>query len=96
MDLGSHRDLLGLLYGNILLLGLEIVILSCSLLIQCLTGELADAIRANTNIRFGLYHSLFEWYNPLWMSDQANNFTTDHFVQYKTMPELYELVIYTN
>ncbi|CAG2248121.1 FUCA [Mytilus edulis] len=57
-----------------------------------LVGELADAIRNTTNLRFGLYHSLFEWYNPLYLRDKANNFTTQDFVKSKSMPELYELV----
>jgi len=57
-----------------------------------LVGELADAIRAKTSIKFGLYHSLFEWYNPLYLEDKKNGFKTNKFVEYKTMPELYELV----
>ncbi|XP_069692539.1 alpha-L-fucosidase-like [Periplaneta americana] len=57
-----------------------------------LVGELAAAIRQNTNLKFGLYHSLFEWYNPLYKQDEAANFTTQNFVHQKTMPELYELV----
>lgn len=57
-----------------------------------LLGELADAVRAHTDLKFGLYHSLYEWYNPLWMSDTNNNHTTDEFVRFKTMPELFEIV----
>ncbi|BFZ03722.1 hypothetical protein BsWGS_06761 [Bradybaena similaris] len=57
-----------------------------------LVGELANAIRNNTDIHFGVYHSMFEWFNPLYLQDQANNFTTQDFVNTKTMPELYELV----
>lgn len=56
------------------------------------TGELAKAIRTNTRIRFGLYHSMYEWYNPLYLADKRNNFTTDTFVTQKIMPELHELV----
>ena len=44
-------------------------------------------------MRFGLYHSLYEWYHPLYLQDKHNNFTTKTFVHSKTMPELYELVI---
>lgn len=56
-------------------------------------GDLADAIKAKTpNIHFGLYHSLYEWFNPLYLSDKAANFTTNEFVMTKTLPELYELV----
>ncbi|XP_076447348.1 alpha-L-fucosidase-like [Babylonia areolata] len=57
-----------------------------------IVGELADAIKSKTNLHFGLYHSLFEWFNPLYVQDKANNFTTQDFVNTKTLPELYELV----
>ncbi|VDI33822.1 alpha-L-fucosidase [Mytilus galloprovincialis] len=57
-----------------------------------LVGELATAVRETTDLRFGLYHSLYEWFNPLYLKDKENNFTTQNFVKMKTMPELYELV----
>ncbi|XP_071081732.1 tissue alpha-L-fucosidase-like [Haliotis cracherodii] len=57
-----------------------------------IVGELTTALRNKTDLKLGLYHSLFEWYNPLWLQDQANNFTTNNFVTRKTMPELYHLV----
>ncbi|XP_046568439.1 alpha-L-fucosidase-like [Haliotis rubra] len=57
-----------------------------------LVGELAAAIRQKTKIHFGLYHSLFEWFHPLYLQDKANNFSTNNFVKYKTLPELYEIV----
>ncbi|KAK7499558.1 hypothetical protein BaRGS_00009210 [Batillaria attramentaria] len=57
-----------------------------------IVGELADAIRNKTQLKFGLYHSLFEWFNPLYLQDKANNFSTQDFVFSKTMPELYEIV----
>ncbi|KAL3877702.1 hypothetical protein ACJMK2_035368 [Sinanodonta woodiana] len=57
-----------------------------------LVGDLAAAIRARTNIRFGIYHSLFEWYNPLYLQDKMNNYTTQKFVESKVMPEMYEVV----
>ncbi|KAJ9592723.1 hypothetical protein L9F63_015603, partial [Diploptera punctata] len=57
-----------------------------------LVGDLAYAIRSKTDLKFGLYHSLYEWYNPLYLQDQANNYTTQVFVNQKTMPELYDLV----
>lgn len=44
-------------------------------------------------MRFGLYHSMYEWYHPLYLQDKANHFKTQDFVRTKTMPELYELVI---
>ncbi|XP_011690616.1 PREDICTED: alpha-L-fucosidase-like [Wasmannia auropunctata] len=57
-----------------------------------LVGELAQAIRNKTDIKFGLYHSMYEWYNPLYMEDKKNKFTTDRFVTHKIIPELHELV----
>uniref|UniRef100_A0A8C0CIJ8 Alpha-L-fucosidase n=1 Tax=Balaenoptera musculus TaxID=9771 RepID=A0A8C0CIJ8_BALMU len=44
------------------------------------------------NIRYGLYHSLLEWFHPLYLRDKKNGFKTQHFVHAKTMPELYDLV----
>jgi len=59
-----------------------------------LVGDLATALRARTDLHFGLYHSLFEWYNPMYLNDQKNGYKTRDFVLRKTMPELYELVNY--
>jgi len=55
-------------------------------------GELADAVRGQGGVRFGLYHSLFEWYHPLYLQDKANNKTTRDFVVQKMTPELKELI----
>ncbi|XP_050411915.2 alpha-L-fucosidase isoform X2 [Patella vulgata] len=55
-------------------------------------GELANAIRNKTKLHFGLYHSLYEWFHPLYLQDKANGYTTQNFVNDKTMPELYEIV----
>ena len=41
-----------------------------------LVGELANAIRNKTNLRFGIYHSLFEWFNPLYVEDRQSGFQT--------------------
>ena len=57
-----------------------------------LIGDFAAAIKKTNSVKFGVYHSLFEWFNPLHTYDQRNNFTTDRFVVTKTLPELYELV----
>ncbi|XP_046363518.2 alpha-L-fucosidase-like isoform X2 [Haliotis rufescens] len=57
-----------------------------------LVGELGMAIRNNTAVRFGLYHSLFEWFHPLFLKDKASRFKTNDFVASKTMPELLEIV----
>ncbi|XP_042295061.1 tissue alpha-L-fucosidase [Sceloporus undulatus] len=57
-----------------------------------LVGELGDALRKR-NIHYGLYHSLFEWFNPLYQLDRNNSFKSQFFVYEKTMPELFELVL---
>lgn len=53
---------------------------------------MANAIRNNTDLKFGLYHSLYEWFHPLYVKDKDNNWNTQDFVKSKTMPELYEIV----
>ena len=46
-----------------------------------LVGELSDAIRNRTQLHFGLYHSLFEWFHPLYLADKSNHFKTQYFVK---------------
>ncbi|XP_066591240.1 alpha-L-fucosidase isoform X2 [Prorops nasuta] len=57
-----------------------------------LVGELSTALRKNTDIKFGLYHSLYEWFNPLYLSDKRHNFTTNEFVTKKVLPEMKEII----
>jgi len=45
------------------------------------TGDLAKAVRNRSDIRFGLYHSLYDWFHPLYLQDKANNFATTKFVE---------------
>ncbi|XP_054157793.1 tissue alpha-L-fucosidase-like [Oppia nitens] len=56
-----------------------------------LVGELSTAVR-NKGLRFGAYHSLMEWFNPLFIEDSNNDHKTQHFVDTKIQPELRELV----
>lgn len=46
-----------------------------------LVGDLAAAVRNSTDIHFGLYFSQFEWFNPLYLQDSANNYTTQTYVK---------------
>ncbi|XP_043937571.1 plasma alpha-L-fucosidase [Protopterus annectens] len=57
-----------------------------------LVGELAFAVRNRTHLHFGLYHSLFEWFNPLFLQDKESKFARDVFATQKSIPELYELI----
>ncbi|XP_046572689.1 alpha-L-fucosidase-like isoform X1 [Haliotis rubra] len=57
-----------------------------------IVGEMARALKSKTDIHLGLYHSMYEWFNPLYLQDKANNYTTTKFPEQKTIPELYELV----
>jgi len=58
-----------------------------------LVGDLAKAVKSKPNLHFGLYHSMFEWYHPLYLEDKANGFKTNKFPLGKTLPELYEIVV---
>ena len=58
-----------------------------------IVGELEEAVRADKRLRFGLYYSLFEWFNPLYNNDEKNNFSTSDFVTAKMLPELTEIVM---
>ncbi len=42
-------------------------------------GDLANALRNRTDIAFGLYHSMFEWFHPLYLEDKQNGFKTQLF-----------------
>jgi alpha-L-fucosidase len=63
-----------------------------------LLGDLATAVKNMTSphthkpLEFGIYHSLYEWFNPLYLRDKANNYQTDDFVTSKTLLELYDIV----
>ncbi|CAL4117021.1 unnamed protein product, partial [Meganyctiphanes norvegica] len=58
-----------------------------------IVGDLKLALELmSPKIKFGLYHSLAEWFNPEYLQDCQNNYTTNTFPSTKTMPELYELV----
>ena len=50
-----------------------------SLLCCLFLGDLANAIRARTDLVFGLYHSMYEWFHPLYLEDKKNGFKTQYF-----------------
>ncbi|KAJ8298148.1 hypothetical protein KUTeg_024679 [Tegillarca granosa] len=78
MDNGPHRDLVGNKSYNFVKI-LHI-------------GDLAASVRKK-GIKFGLYHSLYEWFNPFYLQDKNNNFTTQIFLKEKLTPELTDLVM---
>ena len=55
------------------------------------TGEVSAAVKA-AGLHLGLYHSLFSWTDPLFLADQAANFTPPHAYPPKSMGELRDLV----
>ncbi|EGC29909.1 hypothetical protein DICPUDRAFT_58554 [Dictyostelium purpureum] len=58
-----------------------------------IVGELTKAVK-NLGMHMGLYHSLYEWYNPLYNSDKdsGNPPKKDVYVQQVLMPMLMDLV----
>lgn len=57
-----------------------------------LLGELATATRQR-GLKFGFYYSLYEWYNPLWLSNRSR-FVTEHlFPQFKDVVTRYQPAI---
>ena len=43
------------------------------------TTQQSDAFRSrHPEVHFGLYYSLFEWFNPMYLKDKANKFSTRH------------------
>ncbi len=50
-----------------------------------LVGELSTAVK-KTNVKMGLYYSLYEWYHPLWQNDKPR-FVDEHFI-----PQIKDLV----
>jgi alpha-L-fucosidase len=56
-----------------------------------LTGNLTASVKAQ-GLYMGLYHSLREWFHPLYLQDQANNCTTTAFVDEILIPTLKDMV----
>jgi alpha-L-fucosidase len=57
-----------------------------------LMRELADATRAR-GMKFGFYYSLYEWFNPLWLTDRPR-YVSEHMIpQFKDVVTRYEPAI---
>lgn len=55
-----------------------------------LVGDLTKSVRA-AGLHMGLYHSIFEWFHPLYLQDKANHYNTTRYVDEVFLPESYEL-----
>ena len=56
-----------------------------------LVGDLTAAVR-KAGLRMGLYHSIFEFFHPLWLADKANNLTTARYVDEVYFPQAQDLI----
>lgn len=56
-----------------------------------LVGDLAVAVR-NKKLKFGVYHSLYEWFNPIYLEDKKNSFKSRIFPESKLWPDIKQLV----
>jgi alpha-L-fucosidase len=70
VDVGPKRDLLGIS---------EKISFFYKTFSPLYSGDLAKAIRNRTNIVFGLYHSMYEWFHPLYIEDKQNGFKSQLF-----------------
>ena len=52
-------------------------------------GDLTDAVRAK-GLHMGFYYSLYEWYNPLWLSDRPRYVSQHMFPQFKDLVTHYK------
>ncbi|XP_068672227.1 alpha-L-fucosidase-like [Montipora foliosa] len=57
-----------------------------------LVAALANSFREKTDVHFGLYFSLFEWFHPLYLKDQENQYHTQEYVKAISTPQIYDLV----
>ena len=57
-----------------------------------LLGDLSQAVRRK-NLRMGYYYSLYEWYNPLWLTDRPRYVREHMFPQFKDLVTRYEPAI---
>jgi alpha-L-fucosidase len=57
-----------------------------------LLGDLTEAVRRR-NLRMGFYYSLYEWYNPVWLSDKPRYIREHMFPQFKDLITRYQPAI---
>jgi alpha-L-fucosidase len=54
-----------------------------------LLGDLTNSVR-NAGLKMGYYYSLYEWYNPLWLSDKKKYVDEHMFPQFKDLVTKYK------
>ena len=64
---------------------------STDLVLTYLSGDFADAVRNSTDLHFGLYNSLYEWFHPFYQEDEQNGFKTHKFVDVGSKENYIEL-----
>ena len=52
-------------------------------------GDLSDAVRRK-GLKMGYYYSLYEWYNPLWLTDKPRYIREHMFPQFKDLVTRYK------
>jgi alpha-L-fucosidase len=62
---------------------------------QDLVGELAAATRAR-GLKFGIYYSFYEWFNPLWLTNRIRYVTQHMIPQFKDVVTRYRPAIIFN
>ena len=55
-------------------------------------GDITDAVRRK-GMRMGFYYSLYEWYNPLWLTDKPRYVQEHMFPQFKDLVTRYKPAI---
>ena len=62
-----------------------------------LLGELTSAVRKKEGLHMGLYYSLYEWFNPLWLKDRTRYVAEHMHPQFKDVVMRYRPdIIYTD
>ncbi|KAI8435186.1 hypothetical protein MSG28_003543 [Choristoneura fumiferana] len=56
-----------------------------------IVDELSTSVRSK-GLKFGVYHSLYEWFNPIYKQDVESGFTSRKYVDDKLWPDLKQLV----
>ena len=60
-----------------------------------IVGEFSKAVKNANTMHLGLYHSLFEWFNPLFAMDSQNGFTTRNYIKVGKYKILYWFILNT-